>query len=321
VTTGLELTFPLVPRFRLVGLAFGGMNSSRRGVGSDVAGSRPYRPGDHLWEIDWAASARLSSSRGSDEFIVRERFAEEAPRVVIVADRRPAMHLYPPEFGWLSKPEALASAAGLIAASAFRVRGTVGYLDFANVAHPDAAERSPEPFWRPPGSQAGLNRAVARDIAWEVFHAPEDNLTRAFDHLFHVRRSLTPGTFVFVLSDFLNPPPTDAWLRALEHRWDLVPVIIQDPTWEQSFPDVHSIAVPIWDATAGTVGTLRLSPREARRRRERNERRLADLLTGFKSLQLEPLLLSASDPEQILEPFLAWAERRLFLSGQWRQAV
>jgi uncharacterized protein (DUF58 family) len=321
VTTGPELTFPLVPRFRLVGLAFGGMHSTRRGVGSDVAGSRPYQPWDHLWSIDWAASARVSSARGTDEFIVRERFAEEAPRVVIVADRRPAMRLYPAEFPWLSKPEALATAAGLIAASAFRVRGTVGYLDFANVAHPDPAERSAEPFWRSPGSQAGLNRAVARDIAWEVFHAPEDNLTRAFDHLFHVRRSLTPGTFVFVLSDFLEPPPIDAWLRALEHRWDVVPVIIQDPTWEQSFPDVHSIAVPIWDATTGAMGTLRLSQREARERRERNERRLADLLSDFGRLELEPLLLSGSGPEQVLEPFLAWAERRLFLSGQWRHAV
>jgi uncharacterized protein (DUF58 family) len=316
-----ELTFPLVPRFRLVGLAFGGMHSPRRGVGSDVAGSRPYRPGDHLWSIDWAASARVSSARGTDEFIVRERFAEEAPRVVIVADRRPAMRLYPAEFPWLSKADALANAAGLIAASTFRVRGTVGYLDFANVAHPDPAERSEEPFWRQPGSQAGLNRAVARDIAWDSFHAPEDTLTRAFDHLFHVRRSLPPGTFVFVLSDFLEPPPTDAWLRALEHRWDVVPVIIQDPTWEQSFPDVHSIAVPVWDVTTGSVGTLRLSQREARRRRQRNERRLADLLSGLEALELEPLLLSRSGPEHVLEPFVAWAERRLFMAGQWRHAV
>ena len=41
--------------------------------------------------IDWAASARLSSARGTDEFVVRERFADEAPRVIIVCDRRPEM--------------------------------------------------------------------------------------------------------------------------------------------------------------------------------------------------------------------------------------
>ena len=71
-----ELTFPLVPRRRLIGLAFGLVQSARRGTGSDVASSRPYQPGDDVDTIDWAASARLSSARGTDEFIVREHFAD-----------------------------------------------------------------------------------------------------------------------------------------------------------------------------------------------------------------------------------------------------
>ena len=70
-TTGSELmqatdVFPLVPRRRLVGLSFGGMHSARRGSGSDVAGSRPYQPGDDIRAIDWGASARLSSARAAD---------------------------------------------------------------------------------------------------------------------------------------------------------------------------------------------------------------------------------------------------------------
>jgi uncharacterized protein (DUF58 family) len=52
-----EVVFPLTPRRRLIGLSFGGMRSARRGTGSDVAGSRPYRPGDDIDNIDWAASA------------------------------------------------------------------------------------------------------------------------------------------------------------------------------------------------------------------------------------------------------------------------
>jgi len=84
-------TFPLVPRRRVIGLAFGGMRSVRRGLGSDVAGSRPYRPGDNVDTIDWAASAKLSAARGEDEFIVREDFADESPRVVVVCDRRPTL--------------------------------------------------------------------------------------------------------------------------------------------------------------------------------------------------------------------------------------
>jgi uncharacterized protein (DUF58 family) len=57
--------------------------------------------------IDWAASARLSTARNSDEFLVRERFAEEAPRVVIVCDRRPNMAHYSSTFPWLDKPLAM----------------------------------------------------------------------------------------------------------------------------------------------------------------------------------------------------------------------
>ena len=81
-------SFPLVLRRRHVGLAFGATPSSRRGPGSDVAGSRPYRRGDAMRGIDWAASARLSAARSEDAFIVRERFADESPRVV--DRRRPA---------------------------------------------------------------------------------------------------------------------------------------------------------------------------------------------------------------------------------------
>ena len=52
------------------------------------------------------------SARLSDDFIVREHFSEESPRVVLVVDRRPSMSLYPIEFPWLHKP-AVVSTAGL----------------------------------------------------------------------------------------------------------------------------------------------------------------------------------------------------------------
>ena len=54
-------------------------------------GRGPYRPGDRRTWIDWRASARLSAARGADEFVVREFFADTAPRVVLAVDRRPRM--------------------------------------------------------------------------------------------------------------------------------------------------------------------------------------------------------------------------------------
>ena len=190
-----EVVFPLTPRRRLIGLSFGGMRSARRGTGSDVAGSRPYRPGDNVDTIDWAASARLSSARATDEFIVRERFAEEAPRVVIVCDRRPEMQLFPSWLPWLSKPEAVRICALMIADSTIAARGYSGYLDFAD---------GDDVYWRPPRSQHDDWRTEPP----RPFGAPQDTISRSFAHLFELRPSLLPGTFVFVVSDFVVEPQT-----------------------------------------------------------------------------------------------------------------
>ena len=123
---------PLYPRRRLLGSASGGATSIRRGGRADVASSRPDRPGDHLRTIDWKASARASSASNRDEFIVRERFNEETPAVVIVMDRRPGMALYPSDLPWLHKPAALHEVARILVASALNHRALVAYLDFAS---------------------------------------------------------------------------------------------------------------------------------------------------------------------------------------------
>ncbi len=303
---GSELTFPLVPRRRLIGLFFGGLQSARRGVGSDVAGSRPYNPGDDVDLIDWAASARVSSARGTDEFVVRQTYADEAPRVVVLCDRRPEMRLHEPPLPWLSKATAMRNAVELISESAARSRGFIGYLDYAGG----------EPFWRPPQSERELWQIRDRHLAWPEFAAPEDNLELAFDHLAHHRVSLPPGSFLFVVSDFLAPPSDAAWIRALGHLWDVVPVVIQDPVWEQSFPDVAGLAVPFRDPTSGRLTEIRLTRKEARERREANEARFAALLESFVGLDVEPVLISTSDPEAILSAFLDWGEQRIVRRGR-----
>jgi hypothetical protein len=55
---------------------------------------------------------------------------------------------------------------------------------------------------------------------------------------------------------------------------------------------------------------VRLSRREARDLRTRNEQRLADLLAELVSLDLEPVLLGTSDPFEIDRAFIEWAELR-----------
>jgi uncharacterized protein (DUF58 family) len=305
-----ELTFPLVPRRRLVGLAYGAMHSARRGTGSDVAGSRPYRTGDDIKTIDWYASARLSSARDQDAFIVREWFAEEAPRVVVVCDRRPAMRMFPSELPWLHKPAAMRAVGELIADSTTEARGFVGYIDLANVEHPDPAERTAL-FWRSPKSHREHWRLKESHVLWPHWFAPADNLTQALEHLGLMRHSLPAGSFVFVLSDFVVGPAVETWLAALEHRWDIVPVVIQDPVWEQTFPDVGTVVVPLAEPETGRVRPVRLRAKEARARKAANEERLEQLVHDFRVLDLEPILISSSDRAEILQAFLSWADHRL----------
>jgi hypothetical protein len=307
-----DLTFPLVPRRRLIGLAFGSVHSARRGTGSDVASSRPYQPGDDVDAIDWAASAKLSAAHGTDEFIVRERYADEAPRVVILCDRRPAMELYPPGLPWLNKPKAMVEAGSMITDSTEKARGLIGYLDYAS------GNGTTPPFWRPPHGQHDFWDVKESHLTFPRFLAPEDNLERAFAFLVPLRRSLPAGTFVFVLSDFLNRPTPESWSTILELPWEVVPVIIQDPIWEQSFPDVSSVVVPLAEPGSGRPRLVRLSRREAHERRAANEERTRETIAELEALGLEPIVITSADRDDIFTRFLEWFElRQVWTRERW----
>jgi uncharacterized protein (DUF58 family) len=303
--------FPLVPRPRLVGLPFGEHRSARRGPGTDVVGGRPYTPGDPVSTIDWHASARLSAALDRDEFVVRSHQADEAPRVVVVCDRRPAMGVYRAPFPWLSKPVALHAATQAIVASAVATRGDVGSIDHAGGGSTGDA------YWLPPGGRGDRWLIDRRQSPETGFDAPEDTVERALAYLGRMRSALPSGTFLFVLSDFLAPPPVSAWLEAGARRWDVVPVVIQDPVWEQSFPDVGTVVLPVADPAGGGTRLVRLTAREARARRAENEARLARLIGELESLGFDPLVLGSDGAEEIDVAFLGWADLRE--AARWRR--
>jgi uncharacterized protein (DUF58 family) len=297
-------TFPLVPRRRLVGLSFGTIPTRRRGSGADVSGSRPYEPGDPVSTIDWFASARLSTASGHDEFVVHQRTADEAPRVALVSDRRPAMGIYDERFPWLSKRRALAEAVTAIAVSATSARCDLAAIDFAS-----ATARDGEPYWLAPGRRDRLGLVLDRQET-APFDAPGDNIVRSLDFLGRRRSDLPPGSFVFVLSDFLTPVPVETWLDARSHGWDVVPVVVQDPTWEHSFPDVASVLVPFVDPASGRPAPVRMSHREVAEIRAANERRHDELVDLFASLGFDVVSVESSEPADVDRAFVEWAEAR-----------
>jgi uncharacterized protein (DUF58 family) len=285
----------------VIGLAFGGVRSARRGIGSDVASTRQYRPGDDVGWMDWASSAKLSAARGQDEFIVRERFADEAPRVVVLCDRRASMSIPSSPYRRLDKPRALLNVIDLISQSAVAARSLTGYLDYAEG----------EPFWRPPRSEHRAEPGLFE----RSFGAPDDTISRGLEFLGEHRRDLPTQAFVFMISDFFVPPDLRVWERALEHRWELVPVVIQDPVWERTFPDVGGITISYADPVTRRVVPVRLTLREAARRREHNEARWENLVREFRSLGIEPVGVTSHDLAGILDSFLRWADLRQMWRG------
>jgi hypothetical protein len=231
---------------------------------------------------------------------VRDRAADEAPRVAVVLDRRPAMGLYPAPLPWLAKRDALREAATAIVASAAAARADIAALDFAGG----------EAWWLAPGRRDRPGMVADRIDDATPFDAPEDTVERALAFLGDRRTDVPAGSFVFVLSDLLTPIAPEAWLDAIGHGWDLVPVVIQDPVWEQSFPAVGGVAVPVADPRTGDHVLVRLSRRDAARRRAANEERHARLLAELDSLGLRPVAIGTSDPFEVDRAFLEWAEER-----------
>jgi hypothetical protein len=259
-----EPAVPLVPRRRVNASAHGALRSARRGRGGDLVGTRPYQDGDDVRRIDHRASARLSSASGRNELVVREHFAENATRVLVVRDRRPSMALFPDWSPWLSKPDACGATGRLLAASARRAR--------------------------------------------YAFREEDNHLAHALEALAIGR--LGRGSFVFLVSDFLVLPPEDVWREAVERGWDIVPVVLQDPVWEQSFPEAAGLVLPIWDPDARRLRPTLLTRRECAARRKENEERFVAISEQFDRIGLDPIQLAHHDDASVWRGFHEWSEAR-----------
>ena len=302
MATRARRAFPLIPRQRSTGIAYGTQRSRRRGQGAEIAGARRYVPGDRLAWIDWYASARESMAKDDDIFIVRQYYTEIAPRVVLLVDRRPSMSLYPAELPWLSKPDVVRETTLAIAAAANAARAYMGYLDFVA-----GDGDGPVPHWIAPHRQS--SQRIMRRVT-DGFMAPENSFELALDYLLGLPSDVPAGTFVFAVSDYLAPVPDQLWSRARARGWDLVPVIVQDRVWEQSFPPVQKLLLPVVDPATGKGGAIRLTRHEAEGRRRANAERLEGLLDMFRRLQFDPVLLDTPDPRAIDRAFANWAKRR-----------
>ena len=104
-------------------------------------------------------------------------------------------------------------------------------------------------------------------------------------------------------------------MATVDRGWDVVPIVVQDPLWEQSFPPLQSSVVPVVDPDRRRLLFVHLTAREVEARRAANEERLTDLLEELTRFGLDPILLSSSTRAAVQSTLLEWAEQRFEQRG------
>ena len=91
-------------------------------------------------------------------------------------------------------------------------------------------------------------------------------------------------------------------------------MIVQDPIWEQSFPDVSGAAVPFADAPPAASHW----PHSASTRRPSgaNETRFRELVREFHGLAMDPVVVSSHEHRDVVFSFLSWADQRMLTRGR-----
>ena len=274
----------LQARIRVVGAMLGQAPSRRRGRSTDVVGARPYLPGDDMRSIDWGASARISAASGLEQLVVREFHSEEAPTVVVSIDGSSSMQRFAPPLPWLHKPSAVGTCVRTLALAAAAGRSQLALLD--------ARE------WVAPRHRLPHDVVAATSCGGLT-------LEDAFDGLVRQAHVLPPGTFVFHASDYPQPPSTTLVDAFAELEWQLVPVVVRDPLWEQSYPVATAgITVPV----AAADVPRRLSRAAAEELCERHEADTHLLLERFARAGFPPVLVGSATPSDVVGAFAAWSE-------------
>ncbi|SCF18783.1 Protein of unknown function DUF58 [Micromonospora matsumotoense] len=229
----LELT---VTR-RLDGLLQGQLRGLLPGPGSELAGSREYRPGeDEVRRMDWAVTARTTVPH------VREVDADRELTTWLLVDASPSM-----EYGTAELDKRELSVAA-VAAVGFLTAGTGNRLG-AQVLSTDGLRRFP----------ARSGRTHLLSLLRTLLHAPRadaeppttppagPDLAAA---LAAVQRTAVRRGLVVVVSDFLDglpddhdaPAPWEPTLRRLAARHQVLAVEVTDPR-ELELPDVGLITL------------------------------------------------------------------------------
>lgn len=192
----------------------GTYRSAFKGQGIVFEAVRPYEPGDDVRNIDWNVTARTGEPH------VKHYIEERELTIMLMLDTSASA-----DFGTVRrhKRDLAVEVCAALAFAAISNNDRVGLLMFGEEVE----------LYLPP--RKGLHQAMR--IMGEVMNAPArqagTNLSLSLRLMSQILRS---RAIIFVISDFLAPPPAYRHnLIALSKRHDVIAAVIGDPR-ERDFP-------------------------------------------------------------------------------------
>ena len=307
-----DAVFPLVPRRRLMGLAFGTTPGGRRGVGSDVAGSRPYVRGDSMDAIDWSASARRLGGAGHRR--VHRPRALRRRRAPRRDGRRPASgdgaHVARTSPG-CGRTRRFARRRRWSPTASPRRAGSSGTSTSRRARTRRSGGRRPRAG--SPGRSGSGTCSTPRTGRRRTTSRSRSSSSRGTAARF------PGGSFLFVLSDFLAQPARGTSGSASSSTGG-TSSRSSCRTRSGSRASRRSTASSSRSpARTGACGSCACRAASRRSAAARTSQRRDALLDEFAGLGIEPVLLSSADHEHVLAALMEWAANREFEHGRgWR---
>ena len=280
----------------------GSYQSVFKGRGMAFEEVRQYQPGDDIRLIDWNVSARMND-------IYVKLFVEEREMTVMLLVDMSASSLF--GTGEQNKREIAAEMAAVVAFSAIKNNDRVGLIIFTDQV---------EKFVPPKKGKKHVLRVITEILTFK----PQSRLTDLACGLEFLGRVTKRGSVVFMLSDFIQPPPEgetpdpkkhavpsrlEHALRVTTRKHDLIPVTITDPL-EEELPRLGLINLQ--DYETGQTVLFDSSGPEARAYVRYMKEARAKRHGLFRRLKIDFVSLSTDQPYvPALVDFFKARERRM----------
>jgi uncharacterized protein (DUF58 family) len=280
----------------------GSYQSVFKGRGMAFEEVRQYQPGDDIRLIDWNVSARMND-------IYVKLFVEEREMTVMLVVDMSASSLFGSTE--LVKREIAAEMAAVVAFSAIKNNDRVGLIIFTDQV---------EKFVPPKKGKKHVLRVVTEILSYR----PRSRLTDLSVGLEFLGRVTKRRSVVFMLSDFIYPPPRgvrpdphrhavperlEHALRVSARKHDLIPVTITDPL-EERLPELG--LVNLTDFESGEQIQFDTGGREARLYRDYTEVAREVRQALFRKLKMDYVnVRTDQDYVPALVDFFKARERRM----------